>query len=130
MPDPISDLRAHVDAAHAAAEKLVQEANERAAAAEAASREQTRDVPPNGWETNRTEGENSGVTPDLAAIMALVESVRGVVPDDISAQLTQALRDLLLALRALIDWYVERLEAVSSAPKPAAEKPVEDVPIL
>lgn len=127
MPDdPISDLRAHVDAAHAAADRLVQEANARAAAAEAKLREQAKDVPPHGWETPRTEAENAGVTPDLAAIMALLEGVRGVVPDDLSAQLAQALRDLLLALRALIDWYVERLE---SPPAPA-EKSVEDVPIL
>ena len=129
MPDPVSDLRSHVDAAHAAAEKLVREANERAAAAEAASREQTRDVPPNGWETPRTDSENSGVTPDLAAIIALVESVRDVVPDELSTQLADALRELLLALRALIDWYIERLESLA-APRPAAEKHVEDVPIL
>ncbi len=129
MPDPISDLRASVDAAHAAADRLVREAAERAAAAEKASREQTRDVPPNGWETPRTDDENNGVTPDLAAIMGLVESVRGVVPDDISTQLADALRELLLALRALIDWYVERLEGLGST-RAAADKPVEDVPIL
>ena len=129
MPDdPISDLRAHVDAAHAAADRLVQEANARAAAAEAASREQTRDVPPHGWDVPRPENDPASITPDLAAIMALMESVRGVVPDDISAQLAHALRELLLALRALIDWYVDRLEGLG-APRPAADKPVEDVPI-
>ena len=127
MPDdPISDLRAHVDAAHAAAEKLVQEANARAAAAEAASREQTRDVPPHGWDVPPPQGESAGIAPDLAAIVALLESVRGVVPEEISAQLAQALRDLLLAIRALIDWYVERL----GSPRPPADRPVEDVPIL
>ena len=129
MPDPISDLRAHVDAAHAAADRLVREANERAAAAEAASRAQTRDVPPRGWETPRTEAESGGVTPDLAAIMALIESVRGVVPDDISTQLAEALRELLLALRALIDWYIGRLESIGS-PSAPADRHVEDVPIL
>jgi hypothetical protein len=71
----------------------------------------------------------AAITPDLAAIMALLDSVRGVVPDDISAQLAQALRDLLLALRALIDWYVERLETLGTA-REASEKHVEDVPIL
>ena len=129
MPDPISDLRASVDAAHAAAEKLVQEANARAAEAEAVSREQTRDVPPHGWDVPPPADDPSAITPDLAAIMALLDSVRGVVPDDISQQLAQALRDLLLALRALIDWYVERLESLGT-PREAAEKRVEDVPIL
>lgn len=130
MPDdPISDLRAHVDAAHAAADRLVQEANARAAAAEAASREQTRGVPPHGWDVPRPEHDPAAVTPDLAAIMALLESVRGVVPDDLSAQLAQALRELLLALRALIDWYVDRLESLGTTREPS-EKRVEDVPIL
>lgn len=125
MPDPISDLRSHVDAAHAAADRLVREANERARAAEEASREQTRDVPPRGWEAPQDE---SGITPDLAAIMHLLESVRGAVPDHLSDQLAAAVRELLLALRALIDWYIDRLESITSA-RPAAEKDVEDIPI-
>jgi hypothetical protein len=128
MPDPLDDLRSHVDAAHAAADRLVQEANARAAAAEAASREQTRDVPPRGWETPRTESENAGVTPDLAAIMGLLESVKGAVPDEISAQLAEAFRDLLLALRALIDWYIERLEGLAQR-TPPRDREVEDIPI-
>lgn len=129
MPDPISDLRASVDAAHAAADRLVREAAERAAAAEAASRAQTRDVPPRGWEAPRAEGEGGGITPDIAAIMALIEGVRGVVPDELSTQLAQALRELLLALRALIDWYIDRLETVTSR-TPPVDRDVEDVPIL
>jgi hypothetical protein len=128
MPDPISDLRSHVDAAHAAADRLVREANERAAAAEAASRAQTRDVPPRGWETPRADAENAGITPDLAAIMAVIEGVRGVVPDELSTQLAEAVRELLIALRALIDWYIDRLEGLSS-PRPAADQHVEDIPI-
>ena len=128
MPDDLSDLRAHVDAAHAAADRLVHEANARAAAAEAKVRRQTRDLPPHGWEAPRSESENAGITPDLAAIMALLEGVRGVVPDDLSAQLAHALRELLLALRALIDWYVDRLESLGAAREPS-QKDVEDIPI-
>lgn len=128
MPDPITDLRSHVDAAHAAADRLVREANERAAAAEAASRAQTRDVPPRGWETRRTDTENTGVTPDLAAIVGLLDTLRGVVPDELSTQLAEAVRELLLALRALIDWYVDRLEGLATA-RPASDQPVEDIPI-
>lgn len=128
MPDPTDDLRASIDAAHAAAERLVQEAAERARRAEEASREQTRDVPPRGWEGPRSESETTGVTPDLAVIMDLLESVRGAVPDELSVQLAEALRELLLALRALIDWYVERLEGIATR-APASDKDVEDIPI-
>ena len=128
MPDPISDLRSTVDAAHAAAERLVREANARAATAEAASRAQTRDTPPRGWETPRTDSENAGITPDLAAIMSLIEGARDVIPSELSTQLAEAVRELLLALRALIDWYIDRLENLS-APRPAADQHVEDIPI-
>jgi len=128
VPDSIDDLRSSIDAAHAAADRLVQEATQRARRAEEASREQTRDVPPRGWEGPRSEGETAGVTPDLAAIMGLLESVRGAVPDELSTQLAEALRELLLALRALIDWYVDRLEGLATG-APASDKDVEDIPI-
>lgn len=117
MPDDLTDI----------ADRLVREATARARAAEEASRAQTRDVPPRGWDTPRTESEG-GIAPDLAAIMALIESVRGAVPEELSQQLADALRELLLALRALIDWYIERLESVTKV-RSAAEKPVEDIPI-
>ncbi len=109
-------------------DRLVREATERARAAEEASRRYTKDVPPRGWEAPREESEGAGVTPDLAAIMAVIEAVRGSVPDDISQQLADALRELLLALRALIDWYIDRLESLTKAGT-AADKPVEDIPI-
>lgn len=60
--------------------------------------------------------------------MAVLETVRGAVPAELSSQLTDALRELLLALRALIDWYIDRLESVTKT-RSAAEKPVEDIPI-
>ncbi len=46
------------------------------------------------------------------------------MPAEISQQLAEALRHLLLALRALIDFYLERLE---TPPRPA--RTVEDIPI-
>ena len=54
----------------------------------------------------------------------LVEVVRGLVPAELRGQFSDALRELLVALRALIDWYLERLAGGS-------EKPVqvEDIPI-
>jgi hypothetical protein len=108
-----------------AIDDLVREATERARAAEEASRAQARDVPPRGWDTPQPDPP---VAPDLAAIMALLESVRGAVPEELSTQLADAVRELLLALRALIDWYIDRLESVTK-PRSAAEKPVEDIPI-
>jgi hypothetical protein len=64
--------------------------------------------------------------PDLRALAALLDSARAAIPPELSRQLLVALRDLLLALRALIDWYLERLsepEGGSAAPA------VEDIPL-
>ena len=47
--------------------------------------------------------------PDLSALAALLDAVRSAVPPELSRQLAEALRDLLVALRALIDWYLQRL---------------------
>ncbi len=46
-----------------------------------------------------------------------------MVPRELSDQLTALLRELLLTLRALIDWYLERLD------RGPAEAEVEDIPI-
>ena len=119
MPDPaaeaLREVRARLDEAHAAADRLVQEAQRQAEA------ERSR-VPPRGWDT----GQDDVSPPELEALLALLDGVRDAVPAELSRQLTTALRDLLLALRALIDWYLERLG--EPAPK-AAPIEVEDIPL-
>ena len=61
--------------------------------------------------------------PDLAALVALLEALRQAVPRELQAQFTALLREVLLTLRALIDWYLERLDRPERAPR------VEDIPI-
>lgn len=110
-PDPAADLRGHIDAAHAAADKLVREAADRAQAADRAFRERLGDVPPRGWEVgeeHRPDGE--GRPHELALVVSLLDALRGAIPAELSAQVAEAVRELLLAVRALIDWYLERLE--------------------
>jgi hypothetical protein len=123
LPDPAQDalraMRAQLDEAHAAADRLVQETAGRAAEAGPGDPAQ---VPPRGWQSDPRDAATS----DLRALLGLLESVRDTVPAELSRQLAGALRDLLLALRALIDWYLERLG------EPAARNPgveVEDIPL-
>jgi len=123
VPDSAEELRRHIDAAHEAAGRLVDEATKRA---EEAAREQAREVPPRGWAA--PEPEEDGEVSDLRAIVALLEAVRTSVPPEISLQLAQALRELLLAVRALLDWYIERLESFRPG-GPSAGPAVEDIPI-
>ncbi len=75
-------------------------------------------------------GERSGAPPrstpplpDLSALLLALEGMRGMVPRELSSQAGALLRELLLTLRALIDWYLERLEGRPREPE------VEEIPI-
>jgi hypothetical protein len=126
--DAVEDLRGHIDAAHAAADKLVREASERAAAADRAFRERLGDVPERGWAVGSEHAPESDGASELQLAMKLLEAVRDVVPPELSTQLAEAVRELLLAVRALIDWYLDRLDAM---PRPGGggDDRVEDIPI-
>jgi hypothetical protein len=111
MPEPDPE-------AYAAAERLVREAHARAE--EAARSAGGGEVPPSGWRS----GDAGSPFPDLGALLALVDSARGALPPELVRQLADALRDLLLALRAVLDYSIERLER-----PPQTEPIVEDIPI-
>ncbi len=61
--------------------------------------------------------------PDPAALFVLLDALRLAAPPDLQDRLTALLREALLTLRALIDHYLERLDA------PPSERKVEDIPI-
>ena len=114
--DPLSQMRSQVDEAYAAADRLVREA-------EAAARARTGDVPPAGYEGERTSAERSAFG-DLQALAGLLDSARTSVPPELARQLAEAARELLVALRALIDWWIARLER-----EPDQPVEVQDIPI-
>jgi hypothetical protein len=78
-------------------------------------------TPPRGWQLPR-EDERRDETDPLAQIL---EELLALVPDDLRARLTAAVRQLLEAIRALIDWCVARLEHRESG-----DVEVHDIPIL
>lgn len=114
--DPLSQMRSQVDEAYAAADRLVREA-------EAAARARSGEVPPAGYEGERTSAERSAFG-DLQALAGLLETARTSVPPELARQLAEAARELLLALRALIDWWIARLER-----EPDQPVEVQDIPI-
>jgi len=75
-----------------------------------------RDVPP-----PRSGG------PDLAPLFAIAEALadalRRGLPRELQDQFNSLLREVLLTMRALIDWYLERLDGRQRAPE------VEDIRI-
>ena len=109
MPDPLDAVRE--------AERLVREATERAQALAG-------EVPPSGYEPPRSEAAGPAF-PDLSALTGMLELARSSLPPDLQRQLAQALRELLIALRAVLDYSIDRLEP---GPPPSSAT-VEDIPI-
>ncbi len=66
---------------------------------------------------------NGAGPPDLSALLAVLEALRRAIPAELQEQFNALQRELLLTLRALIDWYLERLDTPELAPQ------VEDIPI-
>jgi hypothetical protein len=60
---------------------------------------------------------------DPAALFVLLDALRRAAPGELDAQVTKLIREFLLTLRSLIDWYLERLD------RPRREPEVEDIPI-
>jgi hypothetical protein len=79
--------------------------------------------PPAGWQVPKDA--RAGTAPELDPFVALVQALRDLVPPELQRRLVAALRELLLALRALIDWYLEHLERRRGQPVD-----VQDIPIL
>jgi hypothetical protein len=118
-------LEARLDRASEAAERLMAQAAQAAAGAPPADDPPVGDPgkpPPAGWQI--PEDARAG-TAELDPLVALIQALRDLVPPDLQRRLVAAIRELLLAVRALIDWYLERLERRREQ---AVE--VQDIPIL
>ena len=64
-----------------------------------------------------------GSGPNLAPLFALIDVIRGMLPRELRGQFNSLVRELLLTLRSLIDWYLDRLGREEVGSK------VEDIPI-
>src|SRR5512132_2468197 len=96
-PDPLHELRERIRATQDAAEQLAGDAGE--------------------WPREHAHDE-------LAALVALLRALRDLVPPELQQQLAEIVRQVLLLLRAVIDFWVARLEAPG-----ATEVDVQDIPI-
>jgi hypothetical protein len=100
--DPLTELRDRVQAAQVAAERLAGEA-----------RTQARELP------RETRDE-------LDALVGLLRALRELVPPELQHQLSEVIRQVLLLLRAVLDFWVERFEAPRGG---ARGVEVQDIPI-
>ena len=75
-----------------------------------------------GWARAEREQRDPRL-PDPAALFTMLDGMRRMAPRELEDQLTNLIREFLLTLRSLIDWYLERLDRKPEEPK------VEDIPI-
>ena len=96
------------------------------ATAEAAERIKGK-VPPQGWATPQDRDAAAG---EVQALIAMLQALRDLVPEELWDQIREILRQLLLLLRAILDLVVERLGADGGARADSRRGPqVEDIPI-
>jgi hypothetical protein len=105
-------MRERLAAASDAAERLIASAGD----------SRRRRPPPAGWQAPGSK--SAAGTGDLERLLASARLLGELVPPEALERLSSALRELLLALRALIDFYLERLERTRSEPDR-----VQDIPI-
>src|SRR5947209_20061536 len=108
--DALRRLEDRLSTASDAAERLIAEAA------------RTAKPPPAGWQAPADQERRAG---DFEVLLQAVHAVRELIPPDVLQRLAAALKELLLAVRALIDWYLERIERRRSEPPTE----VEDIPI-
>jgi hypothetical protein len=105
--DPLADLRDRL--------RATQEAAARLAGSEGR-------VPPQGWASPPRAGSASD--DELAQLVAVLGSLRELVPPELQQQVTDLIRQVLLLVRAILDHVIDRLE-----PGRGGEPEVEDIPI-
>jgi hypothetical protein len=128
--DALRRLEQRLDRASDAAERLIAEATARVTGADARSDGHS-DARPDGAEgvSDRPPpaGWHSPDAPDRSETELLTQvlgALRDLIPPELQRRLAEALRELLLAVRALIDWYLERAERRRAEPAV-----VQDIPI-
>jgi hypothetical protein len=118
--DPLAELRERLSATQRAAERLAGEAQDAARAA-AGGR-----VPPQGW---ASPADRAARQEEAQALVALLQTLRELLPAELQVQLTDVIRQVLLLLRAIIDWWVERLEPGAEGPGARRPDGPQDIPI-
>jgi hypothetical protein len=109
--DPLDELRARLRATQEAAEQIAG------------------GIPPQGWASHHHGDATAG---EVQALLGMVHALRDLVPDDLVDQVREIMRQLLLLLRAILDFAVDRLATdrpTGEGRRRGGEPAVQDIPI-
>ena len=109
--DPLAALREQIRSTAEAAERLAEEARTGPSAAGSGPPPRTDDA-----------------ARETQALVALVEMLRDLLPPELRRQVAELIRQILMLIRAVLDWWVQRLEPGRDDPV-ATEPEVEDIPL-
>lgn len=96
--DPLDALRERIRATQEAAERLAGEAS-----------------------TAAPRSEQEETVREAQALVTLLQTLRDMVPPELWQQVRELIRQLLLLIRAVIDWWVDRIESSPRGAAPAVE---------
>lgn len=120
--DPYEALRARIKATQDAVDRLADETARARESAAAGGR-----VGGDGFERDAPPGGEA--QDEIRALVAMVDLLRDVLPPDLRAQLTELIRQLLILVRAILDWWIERMGAGSGGSGGSQPIVVEDIEI-
>jgi len=120
--DPLHELRERLADTQAAAERLAGEA------ARARAEHDKGRIPPSGWATPDEHAERRD---ELHALLGVLDALKALVPTELEAQLREVIRQVLLLVRAVVDWWLERVEPPPPVSSPAVDPPgrLQEIPI-
>jgi hypothetical protein len=122
-PEALQALRERLEATQEAAQRLAEDAA--AASASAAAPGSSTKPPPAGWDVPRSAERAND---ELDALVAVIGTLRDLLPPELRAQLADLVRQLLVFVRAVLDWWIDRLEAGEQR-RGEGGTPIEDIPI-
>jgi hypothetical protein len=116
-PEALQALRERLEATQEAAQRLADDA--------VRDRGDAERPPAAGWDVPRSAERAND---EIDALIAVVASIRDLLPPELRAQLAEIVRQILIFVRAVLDWWIERVERESGT-RGGPRDDVEDIPI-
>jgi uncharacterized protein (DUF2267 family) len=115
-PEALQALRERLEATQEAAQRLAEDAVREGGG---------KRPPPAGWDVPHSAEKAND---EIDALIAVIGSIRDLLPPELRAQLAEIVRQILVFVRAVLDWWIDRVERESGG-RDGSRDDVEDIPI-